>query len=301
MEGILWPYRESRKLQSTESDYRMRGQIDHPIDAHRPRFVHNRVLICNRDASECNNGRVCAYHSTQFTAEWSVRKTSIAWSSLDAEPQTSPLPMMRRKRDVGGMKLSLLTSHASVCNTPMVGFESGDTVERAVAVSTCVSQALGPLEPCPQRCLGCGGVRYATGREDTEQLRDAPSHWSCTGYHGVGWYWISFSHSSSTHCRYLKKPVEPVVLPYLQGLATAIFQDYNAQTHVARVLQKFFVHHQIELLLWPARSPDPSPIENMWSMVSQTDHLTETSAHGPQDPRSNIGTVGLGPYGLLRQ
>ncbi|GFT31164.1 hypothetical protein TNCV_3645611 [Trichonephila clavipes] len=28
-----------------------------------------------------------------------------------------------------GMKLSLLTSHASVCNTTMVGFESGDTVE----------------------------------------------------------------------------------------------------------------------------------------------------------------------------
>ncbi|GFU68431.1 HTH_38 domain-containing protein [Trichonephila clavipes] len=29
-----------------------------------------------------------------------------------------------------GMKLSLLTSHASVCNTTMVRFESGDTVER---------------------------------------------------------------------------------------------------------------------------------------------------------------------------
>ncbi|GFU31312.1 hypothetical protein TNCV_8631 [Trichonephila clavipes] len=29
-----------------------------------------------------------------------------------------------------GMKLPLLTSHVSVCNTTMVGFESGDTVER---------------------------------------------------------------------------------------------------------------------------------------------------------------------------
>ncbi|GFU57941.1 hypothetical protein TNCV_5091121, partial [Trichonephila clavipes] len=29
-----------------------------------------------------------------------------------------------------GMKLSLLSSNASVCNTTMVGFESGDTVER---------------------------------------------------------------------------------------------------------------------------------------------------------------------------
>ncbi|GFX86185.1 HTH_38 domain-containing protein [Trichonephila clavipes] len=27
-------------------------------------------------------------------AEWSVRKTSIAWSTLDVDPQTSPPPMV---------------------------------------------------------------------------------------------------------------------------------------------------------------------------------------------------------------
>ncbi|GFY12456.1 transposable element Tcb1 transposase [Trichonephila clavipes] len=31
----------------------------------------------------------------------------------------------------------------------------------------------------------------------------------------------------------------------------------------------FFVNHHIELLPLPARSPDLSPIENMWSMVAQ--------------------------------
>ncbi|GFS54680.1 transposable element Tcb1 transposase [Trichonephila clavipes] len=36
----------------------------------------------------------------------------------------------RRMWRQNGMKLSLLTRHASVCNTTMVGFESGDTVER---------------------------------------------------------------------------------------------------------------------------------------------------------------------------
>ncbi|GFX05583.1 uncharacterized protein TNCV_3434871 [Trichonephila clavipes] len=34
-------------------------------------------------------------NSTPFTAEWSVRKTSIAWSTLDAEPQASLPPMVR--------------------------------------------------------------------------------------------------------------------------------------------------------------------------------------------------------------
>ncbi|GFV98025.1 transposable element Tcb1 transposase [Trichonephila clavipes] len=69
--------------------------------------------------------------------------------------------------------------------------------------------------------------------------------------------------------RYISEVLEPVLLPYLQGLATAIFQQDNARPHVARIVQVFFVNHQIELLPWPARSPDLSPIENMWSMVAQ--------------------------------
>ncbi|GFX19703.1 transposable element Tcb1 transposase [Trichonephila clavipes] len=57
--------------------------------------------------------------------------------------------------------------------------------------------------------------------------------------------------------------------PGIMGLATAIFQQDIARPHVARIVQRFFVNHQIELLPWPARSPDLSPIENMWSMVAQ--------------------------------
>ncbi|GFU81399.1 hypothetical protein TNCV_1380671 [Trichonephila clavipes] len=59
-------------------------------------------------------------------------------------------------------------------------------------------------------------------------------HWSCTGYYAMGRYWISLLQSSRTHCRYFKQPalhlrgLELVVLPYFQGLATAIFQQDNA-------------------------------------------------------------------------
>ncbi|GFU89857.1 transposable element Tcb1 transposase [Trichonephila clavipes] len=68
--------------------------------------------------------------------------------------------------------------------------------------------------------------------------------WSCTGQ------------------RYISEVLEPVVLPYLKGLATAIVQQDNARPHVARIVQRFFIYHQIELLPWPARSPDLSPMEN---------------------------------------
>ncbi|GFV65495.1 transposable element Tcb1 transposase [Trichonephila clavipes] len=65
------------------------------------------------------------------------------------------------------------------------------------------------------------------------------------------------------------------------GLATAIFHQDNAQPHVARIVQRFFVNHQIELLPWLVRSPDLSPIENMWSMVAQRMTLTTPPATTP--------------------
>ncbi|GFT29738.1 hypothetical protein TNCV_4891441 [Trichonephila clavipes] len=69
--------------------------------------------------------------------------------------------------------------------------------------------------------------------------------------------------------RYISEVLEPVVLPYLQSLATVTFQPDNARPHVARIVQRFLFNHQIELLPWQARSLYLSPIENMWSMVAQ--------------------------------
>ncbi|GFX18524.1 transposable element Tcb1 transposase [Trichonephila clavipes] len=91
--------------------------------------------------------------------------------------------------------------------------------------------------------------------------------------------WGGFGYHSSTSLvciadtlnsqRCISEVLGPVVLPSLQGLTTAIFQQDNALPHMTRIVQRFFVNPQIELLPWLARSPDLSPIENMWSMVDQ--------------------------------
>ncbi|GFY33253.1 transposable element Tc1 transposase [Trichonephila clavipes] len=92
--------------------------------------------------------------------------------------------------------------------------------------------------------------------------------WGGIGYHSRTPLVCIACTLNSQH--YISEVLEPVVLPYLQGLGTAIFQQQeNAQPHVTRVVQRLFVNHQIELFTWSARSPDLSPIENMGFMVAQ--------------------------------
>ncbi|GFX06852.1 hypothetical protein TNCV_1201671 [Trichonephila clavipes] len=54
------------------------------------------MRICDRWMQEGTTDRRGRSHPPQCTTspEWSVRKTSIAWSTLDVEPQMSPLPMV---------------------------------------------------------------------------------------------------------------------------------------------------------------------------------------------------------------
>ncbi|GFX42300.1 transposable element Tcb1 transposase [Trichonephila clavipes] len=55
--------------------------------------------------------------------------------------------------------------------------------------------------------------------------------------------------------RYVHDILQPHVLPLMQRLPGAIFQQDNARPHMARVLTT---------LPWPARSPDLFPIKHIW-------------------------------------
>ncbi|GFX99916.1 transposable element Tcb1 transposase [Trichonephila clavipes] len=116
-------------------------------------------------------------------------------------------------------------------------------------------------------------MKEECGRQNAMMLSSLTNHASVcnTMMGGIGYHSRTplVRIACTLNCqRYISEVLEPVALPYLQGLATAIFQHDNVRPHGTHIVQRFFVNHQIELLPWPARSPDLSPIENMWSMVA---------------------------------
>ncbi|UYV75691.1 K02A2.6-like [Cordylochernes scorpioides] len=70
--------------------------------------------------------------------------------------------------------------------------------------------------------------------------------------------------------RYVDDVLRPVTLPYLQGVANAIYQQDNARPHTARISQQAL--QDVQMLPWPPYSPDLSPIEHVWDIIGRRLH-----------------------------
>lgn len=69
--------------------------------------------------------------------------------------------------------------------------------------------------------------------------------------------------------RYINNVLEPVAVPFMQTLPNGIFQQDNARPHMANITRRFLEEAELQILPWPARSPDLSPIEHVWDMIGR--------------------------------
>jgi hypothetical protein len=73
-----------------------------------------------------------------------------------------------------------------------------------------------------------------------------------------------------TGMRYRDEIVQPYVIPFIQAQANNVtFQQDNARPHVARVVRAYLTQQNVDLLPWPAVSPDLSPIEHVWDEMER--------------------------------
>ena len=90
-----------------------------------------------------------------------------------------------------------------------------------------------------------------------------------TGQWEIGYTPLDQKHAVPTLAfRWRDGIIEPFV-PYLQQHNVGIFQNDNASLHTVRHTQNILRIHNVNVLQWPARSPDLSPIEHLWNHLGR--------------------------------
>ena len=69
--------------------------------------------------------------------------------------------------------------------------------------------------------------------------------------------------------RYRDEILAPVVIPYLNANPNAIFQQDNARPHTAQLTTQYLQTNNVDVMEWPSKSPDLSPIEQVWDLLER--------------------------------
>lgn len=68
---------------------------------------------------------------------------------------------------------------------------------------------------------------------------------------------------------YINQILRPVAVPFINQHAPATLMHDNARPHTARLTQQYLNANNVDVLPWPAMSPDINPIEHIWDLLGR--------------------------------
>jgi hypothetical protein len=94
--------------------------------------------------------------------------------------------------------------------------------------------------------------------------------WGCISINGAG---VCSCYSGRMNTEFYIQTMENSLKPSIDLLYedgnSLIYQQDNAPCHKSRASIAWFTENQVEVMDWPARSPDINPIEPVWAMIDQ--------------------------------